>query len=425
VARFAVALALLLVAACVPQSQAQPSVAASPNSASSVVWKSERTVDFSNSLVGDLELMAGSLVTLTGEGTTVTGTEILAVDPESGRTRWADATLNGMVAAGPSSSHHAHFLRDGDDLIALVTDSTSSTSAVIRFSVSERRPIWLFGFDMVLFPESLAVHDSFTCFAGQGPVPQFSVLVTCLGPDGRRLWTRKVEQGGSSGDGTEIEIAASKLMVVVPAEGNPGHATASVLDLETGEPTTAAFQVDAGYRGIATRHLATWKEDKVVAFLPGGIAIFDLSSPLGQPRSFISLAGLFPRAPEVAVAGSTVYVKYDMPYPTGGDQPKADVVAAFDLESGKKLWEKTDPVDPQLQRMRPMRLQGSDLLYGDHNGDVWVLAASTGAVRRHVVLRQEPQYFLDRVAPLESGNSVIVSQNFGPGPLDYRLAAIQ
>lgn len=117
-----------------------------------------------------------------------------------------------------------------------------------------------------------------------------------------------------------------------------------------------------------------------------------------------------------------MYLKYDLPYSNGGDQPKADVVAAFDLEGGKKLWERTDPADPQLERMRPMRLQGSDLLYGDHNGGVWVLAASNGAVRRHVVLRQEPQNFLDRVAPLENGNSVIVSQNFGPGPLDYRLA---
>jgi hypothetical protein len=424
VARFALGLALLLFAACDAQSPAQPSVA-SPNVAASVVWKSERTVDFSNSLVGDLELMAGSLVTLTGEGTTVTGTEILAIDPASGRTRWADATLNGLVAAGPSSFHHAHFLRDGDDLIALVTDGTSSTSAVIRFSVSEHRPLWLFGFDRVLYPESLAVHDSFTCFAGQGPVPQLAILVTCLGPTGRSLWTRKLEQSGSSGDGTEIEIAASKLMVLVPASGDPGHATASVLDLETGESTTAAFQVDATYGGIAIRHLATWKEDQVVAFVTGGIGIFDLSSPQGQPQRLISLGARFPRAPELTVEGSTAYVDYDLPYPNGGDQPKADVVAAFDLASGKKLWEKTDPADPQLQRMRPMRLQGSDLLYGDHNGDVWVLAAGTGAVRRHVLLRQEPQHFLDRVSPLENGNSVIVSQNFGPGPLDYRLAAIQ
>jgi outer membrane protein assembly factor BamB len=423
VARVALGLALLLVAACGGQATTPPNVAASPRVATNVVWKSDSVVDFSNDLVGDLELMAGSLVTLTGEGTTVTGTEILAIDPANGRTRWADTTLNDLVPAGPTSFHHAHFLRDGNDLIALVTDGMSGKSAVIRFSVPQRRLIWQFAVNQTLFPESLAVDNSLTCFAGQRPNPQFALWVTCLDQSGRSLWTRNLEPS-ASGSGTEIDIAASRLMVLVPTEGDPGHAVASVLDLKTGA-TMAVFQVNATFGDIAIRHLATWKEDKIVAFLTDGIAVFDLSSTQGQPLGFVSLAGLFPRAPEVVVGGSTVYLKYDLPYPKGGDQPKADVVAAFDLESGKKLWEKTDPVDPQLERMRPMRLQGSDLLYGDHNGDVWALATSNGAVRRRVVLLQEPESFLDRVAPFENGNSVIVSQNFGPGPLDYRLAAIQ
>jgi hypothetical protein len=165
------ALALLLVAACGVQSTPPPPVAASPSVAASVVWKSETTVDFSNHLVGDLELMAGSLVTLTGEGTTVTGTQIVAIDPISGRTRWADTTLNDLVPAGPSSFHQAHFLRDGDDLIALVTDGTSGKSAVIRISVPQRRLVWQFAVNQTLFPESLAVHNSLTCFAGQEPGP--------------------------------------------------------------------------------------------------------------------------------------------------------------------------------------------------------------------------------------------------------------
>lgn len=421
--RFALTLALLLLAACGSQSSTPPSTAASPNAATSVTWKSEATVDFSNSLVGDLELMAGSLVTLSGEGTTVTGTEIIAIDPVSGRTRWADTTLNDLVPAGPSSFHYAHFLRDGDDLIALVTDGTSEKSAVIRFSVPQRRLIWQFAVNQTLFPESLAVHNSLTCFAGQRPNPQFALWVTCLDQNGRSLWTRNLEPS-ASGSGTEIDIAASRLMALVPTEGDPGHAVASVLDLKTGA-TVAVFQVNATFGGIAMRHLATWKDDKIVAVLADGIAVFDLSSTQGQPLRFVSLAGLFPRAPEVVVGGSTVYLKYDLPYPNGGDQPKADVVAAFDLESGKKLWEKTDSVDPQLERMRPMRLQGSDLLYGDHNGDVWALAASTGAVQRHVFMAQEPLFVLDTVAPLLNGGSLIVSENFGPGPLDYRLAAIQ
>jgi hypothetical protein len=421
VARFA--LALLLVAACGVQSTPPPKVAASASVAASVVWKSESTVDFSNHLVGDLELMAGSLVTLSGDGTTVTGTEILAIDPVSGRTRWADTTLNGLVPAGPHSFHQAHFLRDGDDLIALVTDGTSRQSAVVRFSVSERRPIWLFAFDEVLFPESLAVHKSFTCFAGQRSAPPFAEWVTCLGPDGRSLWTRNVEQNGSSGSGTEIEIAATKLMVLVPAEGDPGHATASVLDLETGASITAPFQVNATFSGMATKHLAIWKEDTVAAFLTDGIAVFDLSS--AHRLRFIPLVGQFPRLPEIAVGGATAYVFYDLPYPNGGDQPKADVVAAFDLESGKKLWEKVDLADPNLSRLRPMRLQGSDLLYGDNNGGVWVLAVTTGAVQQHVVPGQDPLFVLDTVAPLMNGSSLVVSENFGPGPLDYRLAAIQ
>jgi hypothetical protein len=74
--------------------------------------------------------------------------------------------------------------------------------------------------------------------------------------------------------------------------------------------------------------------------------------------------------PEIAVGGSTAYVFYELLYPKGGDQPKADVVAAFDLESGRKLWEKVDLADPNLARLRPMRLQGSELLYGDNNGGV-------------------------------------------------------
>jgi outer membrane protein assembly factor BamB len=420
VARFA--LALLLVAACGVQSTPPPKVAASASVAASVVWKSESTVDFSNHLVGDLELMAGSLVTLTGEGTTVTGTQIVAIDPVSGRTRWADATLNSLVPAGPSSFHQAHFLRDGDDLIALVTDGTSGKSAVIRFSVPQRRLVWQFAVKQTLFPESLAVHNSLTCFAGQEPGPPLALSVTCLDRNGRSLWTRKVEQNGSSGSGTEIEIAASKLMVLVPTEGDPGHALASVLDLQTGASTVAPFQVNALFRGMATKHLTIWKEDKVAAFLTDGIAVFDLSS--AHRLRLIPLVGQFPRVPEIAVGGSTAYVFYDLPYPKGGDQPKADVAAAFDLESGRKLWEMVDLADPNLARLRPMRLQGSELLYGDNNGGVWVLAASTGSVQRHFV-PQDPLFVLDTVAPLSNGSSVIVSENFGPGPLDYRLAAIQ
>ena len=367
--------------------------------------------------------MAGNLITLSGEGTTVTGTRIIAIDPASGRTSWADTSLNDLVAAGERSFHHAHFLRDGDDPIALVTDGSLQKSAVVRFSVTARRVIWQYTVNQILFPESLAVHNSLTCFAGEDP--HYARLVTCLDRQGNLLWTRNLQDGEGAWTDTEIAIAASRLMVLEYSDYDPGHALALFLDLQTGAATAPALQVNATVGGTATRRLAGWKDDRVVAFLGDGINVFDLSSPQHQPQLLISLAGRFPRAPEVAVGGSTLYLMYDLPYPNGGDVPKSDVVAAFDLETGTNLWQKTDLADPNFERARPLRLQGSFLLYGDHDGGVWMLAASTGVVQRHVVPSQSPLTLVDRVAPLQYGKSLIISENFGPGPTDFRLAAIQ
>lgn len=399
--------------------------APSPQSsiASGPTWKSDAILDFPNHQVGDLELIAGNLMVLSGQGTTVTGTDIIAIDPQTGRTRWTDTTLNDLVPPGDSSFHFAHYLTYGDDMIVLVTDGSLEKSAVVRFSVPTRRVIWQLNVNGVLFPESLSVHGSMICFAGQGPVSQTSASsITCLNQDGKSLWTRNL--GQSEVDWVEIEIATSKLMVLASQPPSPSQGMAWILDIRTGESTIAPFQVDARFGDVAVRHLAGWKDDKVLAFVTDGIAVFDLSSPQRRPQRLIPLTGQFPRAPEIAQGGSTVYVKYDLPQPTGGDQPMADVVAAFGLDSGTKLWEKTDAADPQLERMRPMRLQGSDLLYGDDIGGVWVLAARTGAVKRQYPPALSPSGFLQRVAPLRYGNGVILSENFGPGPLDYRLAAI-
>jgi outer membrane protein assembly factor BamB len=433
VARFA--LLLLLVASCSGPSSTAPLVRAtasptvgatgSPTTDAAIVWKSDAILDFPNSLVGDLELIDGNLITLTGDNTTITGTQMVAIDPTSGRTSWTDRTLTGLVPPGDRSFHYAHYLRDGNDLIALVTDGTQGRSAVIRFSVPQRRLLWQFAVNEVLVPESLAVHNSVTCFAGIGANPQLARSVTCLDPNGRRLWTSNLIQGESISSDTEIEIAASRVMVIAAFETEPGRATISVLDLHTGALAGAPFQVDATFGGIAMRHLAVWKQDKVAVFLTGGIAVIDLSSPQPTPQLVISLAGQFPRAPQLAVAGSTAYVMYDLPYPNGGDQPSADVVAAFNLDTATTLWAKTDPAGLIFERMRPMRVQGSSVLYGDHDGGVWVLAAATGAVQRHLVPQQSPVIFLDRVAPLVYGGWLIVSENLGPGPTDYRLAAIQ
>jgi len=350
---------------------------------------------------------------------------MVAIDPATGRTSWTNKTLTDLVPAGDTAFHHAHYLRDGNDLIALVTDGSLGRSAVARFSVPQRRLVWQFAVNQVLLPESLAVHNSLTCFAGIGANPQLAPSVTCLDPNGKRLWTSTLDQRGSISTDTEIEIAASRVMVMAYAETDPGHATVSILDLQTGAPTHTAFQVDATFGGIATRRLAVWKQDKVVALLAAGIAVLDLSATQPIPQLLVSLAGQFPRAPELAVGGSIVYLMYDLPYPNGGDQPSADVVAAFNLDTATKLWAKIDPAGPTFERFRPMRLQGSSVLYGDHDGGVWVLAAATGAVQRHLVPEQSPVAFLDRVAPLQYGSSLIVSENFGPGPTDYRLAAIQ
>jgi hypothetical protein len=397
----------------------------SPTASGPVAWKSDAILDFPNHQVGDLELIAGNLMTLSGQGTTATGTDIIAIDPATGRTLWTDTTLTDLVPAGDRSFHFAHFLRDGDDIIALVADGSLGKSAVIRFSVPARRLIWQFAFNGVLLPESLSVHNSVTCFVGQGPSSQDSARsITCLDQSGKSLWVRNLGQSGGYWADTEVEIAASKLMVLASQAGDSAHAIVSVFDLQTGASTVVPFQVDARYGDIAMRHLAGWKEDKVLAFLTEGIAVFDLSFPQRQPQLLIPLVGQFPRAPEIAQAGSTVYVKYDLPHPNGGDQPMADVAAAFDLASGTKLWDKTDTADPQFERMRPMRLQGPDLLYGDDNGGVWVVAATTGAVQRHFVPTQAPLSFLERVAPLRYEGAMIISENFGPGPLDYRLAAI-
>jgi outer membrane protein assembly factor BamB len=395
----------------------------SPTVSATVVWKSDAILDFPNSFVGDLELMAGNLITLTGEGTTITGTRIIAIDPASGRTSWADTSLNNLVPPEERSFHRAHFLRDGDDLIALVTDGSLKKSAVVRFSVTARRTIWQYTVDQILFPESLSVHNSMTCFAGERP--NYARFVACLDRNGKRLWTQDLEQSGAAWTDTEIAIAASRLMVLEYSDYDPGHALASVLDLQTGARTVPTLQLSATYGGFGTRRLAAWKDDSVVAFLAEGITVFDLSSLQRQPQSLISLTGQFPRAPEVTVGGSNVYVMYDLPYPNGGDLPKSDVVAAFDLATGKKLWQKTDLADPNFERARPLRLQGSYVLYGDHDGGVWMLAASTGIVQRHLLPSQSPLTLIDRVAPLQYGKSLIVSENLGPGPTDFRLAAIQ
>jgi outer membrane protein assembly factor BamB len=400
-----------------------PAVSGSPSVGATVVWRSDAILDFPNSFVGDLELIAGNLITLTGEGTTITGTRIIAIDPASGRTSWADSSLNDLVPAGASSYHHAHFLRDGDDLILLVTDGSLQKSALVRFSTTARRAIWKYTVDQILFPESLSVHNSMTCFAGERP--SYARFVACLDRNGKRLWTQDLEQSGAAWTDTEIAITASRLMVLEYSDYDPGHALASVFDLQTGARTVPTLQVNATSGGFSTRRVATWNDDRIVAFLAEGITVFDLSSPQRQPQLLISLSGQFPRAPEVAVAGSTVYLMYDLPYPNGGDHPKSDVVAAFDLGTGKKLWQKTDLTDPNFERARPMRLQGSYVLYGAHDGGVWMLAASTGVVQRHLLPSQSPLTLIDRVAPLQYGKSLIVSENLGPGPTDFRLAAIQ
>jgi len=421
VARFAAA--LLFVAACTTQPPASLSAQSpgSPTAGGPAAWKSEAILDFPNQGVGDIELIGGNLVTLSGQGTSVTGTDIIAIDPDSGRTRWTDSTLTGLVPASDSSFRSAHYLRDGDDIVALVADGSLQKSAVIRFSVPARRLIWQFAVNGVVFPESLSVHNSLTCFVTQGPTTQpFARSITCLDKGGKTLWTRNLAQ--SDGDSVEVEIAASKLMVLSRQGIFSAQAMVSAFDLQTGASIGVPFQVDARFGDIGMRHLAAWKDDKVLAFLTEGIAVVDLSSSQPQPQILLSLAGQFPRVPEIAQGGSTVYIKYDLPYPKGGDQPMADVVAGFDLDSGTKLWERTDAADPEFARMRPMRLQGPDLLYGDDNGGVWVLAASTGAVERHFVPTQDPLSFLDTVAPLRDGSAVIISENFGPGPLDYRLA---
>jgi hypothetical protein len=149
VARFA--LVLLLVASCSGPSSTPPAGAtgsptagatALPIANAAVVWKTDAILDFPNSLIGDLELIDGNLITLTGEGTIITGTQIFAIDPNSGRTSWTNRALTDLIPAGDSSFHHAHYLRDGNDLIALVSDGSQGRSAVIRFSVPQRRLVW-------------------------------------------------------------------------------------------------------------------------------------------------------------------------------------------------------------------------------------------------------------------------------------------
>jgi outer membrane protein assembly factor BamB len=423
VARLVVA--LLFVVACGTQPPASLSAQspASPTAGGPAAWKTEAILDFPNQGVGDLELIAGNLITLSGQGTTVTGTDIIAIDPGTGRTRWTDTALTDLVPAGDRAFHSAHYLRDGDDIIALVADGSLQKSAVIRFSAPARQLMWQFAVNGVIFPESLSVHNSVTCFVVQGPPTQpFARSITCLAKSGKSLWTRNLAQ--SDGDSVEVEIAATKLMVLSRQGIFSAQAMVSAFDLQTGSSIGVPFQVDARFGDIGIRHLAGWKDDKVLAFLTEGIAVVDLSSSQPQPQIVLSLAGQFPRVPEIDQGGSIVYIKYDLPYPKGGDQPMADVVAAFDLDRGTKLWERTDTADPQFERMRPMRLQGPDLLYGDDNGGVWVLTASTGAVERHYVPSQDPLLFLDTVAPLRYGSAVIISENFGPGPLDYRLTAI-
>lgn len=406
-ARFAVL--LLLMAAC------NGTPVAPGGAGATVVWKNDVRIDFPD-LVGGLEMMAGNLITIAADQHAVTpdqhiviGAKIIAIDPDSGRTRWADTTLTDLVQTGDRRFYGFHFTRDGDDLIALVSNGSLGKGAVIRFSVATRRVIWQFSVNQSLYPESLSVRNSVTCFAGSGVGSDF---VTCL-ENGKTLWSRAIQQYAPA----EIEIAASSLMVLVGS-------TITFLNLKTGA-TTASFQVGyVRYGDVGIHHLASWKENQVAAFLYEGIAVFDLSSPSSQPQRFIPLVG-FPRAQQIAVEGSTAYVKYDLPYPTGGDQPRADVVAAYDLASGTQLWSRTDARVDDVWKMRPMRLQGSNLLFGDLNGDIWILDAKSGVVQRHVLPTKVSGRIFQWASPLEYKSSVIVVDNVGSSPFDYYLAAIK
>jgi outer membrane protein assembly factor BamB len=414
------ALIVLVVVAC----DGQPPRPSSDAASLAWKWQSDAVLDFPN-LAGDLDFVGGSLVTLTNDGTLVTGTRIVAIDPDTGKTRWTDSTLTGLVPVGARSFHSAHFVREGDDIVAAAADGSSRKSVVIRFSIATRAIVWQFALQQLVLPESLSVSGATTCFAAVDPGPRFARSVTCLGQDGKPSWSHSLDVQERLWGETEIEIAATRLIVLAEMRGRADEAMASVFELQTGAPALPSFPIRASYGHVGDHHLTRWKEDKVVAFLDEGVAVLDLAAHPDQPRLVASLSQRFPRAPEIVVGGSTAYVMYDVPYPNGGDQPRADVVAAFDLKAGRKLWEKTDAANLEYERVRPMRLQGPDLLYGDHTGRVWILAAGSGAVKRQLLPRQDPLSFIQTLAPFEIGNTIIVSENFGPGPLDYRLAAIK
>lgn len=388
-----------------------------------MVWKSDVVVDFQNRLVGDLDIIGNNLVLLSGDGATVTGTRIVAIDPVTGKTSWSDSTFDELVPSGDRSFHNAHFVSKGEDIIAVVADGTSGKSAVVRYSTTTRRVVWQFLADLIVLPESLSVSDSRVCFAAEDARPGFALTVSCLDQSGRLIWRRVLGDHGSDWGDVEIALGATRLLVLAQL-GASYPAVASFFDLSTGAPLTASVTVGASFGYTGTRHLATWKDDKVIAFLNQGLVLFDLAATASQPIVLASLEQQFPRAPEIAIGGSTAYVMYDLPFPNGGDQPMADVVAAFNLNTGKKLWDKSDAATGRFSRMRPMRLSGSTLLYGDHTGGVWMLAVGSGAVLKHVVPLQQPASFVETLAPLQGNGRLIVSENFGPGPTDYRLAAI-